>query len=55
MLQHTNKKQLIFVGKASEIKQALASIKNHDKYNQTLQHYLLQRPTMSIKIVVNQG
>lgn len=50
MLQHYDKNQLLFVGKARDVKLALNSMQKHDKQNQTLQHYLLQRPTMSISI-----
>jgi|GEM_PF-4548452 len=53
MLLHTNHKQLFITGKASEVKQALASIKKEATKNETLQQYLLQRPTMSIKVHIN--
>lgn len=50
MLQHINKKQFLLVGKARDIKLALAAILNESKQNQTLQHYLLQRPDLTIKL-----
>lgn len=52
MYQNYSPNQLLFAGKASDIKMALNSIKNTAEKNETLPQYLLQRPKMSILLRV---